>query len=74
MKRLTYQTVGDAQHPQHYCPGYGVKKDDLVQRLGFIEDMIERVCRVLRNEQNPMEALMRIEDIYEEIEEVCEDV
>jgi hypothetical protein len=31
MKRLTYQTVSDERHPQHYCHGPGVKKDDLLQ-------------------------------------------
>lgn len=38
MKRLTYQTVGDATRQAHYCAGYGVKKDDVVQRLGEYED------------------------------------
>lgn len=38
MKRLTYQTVGDATRQAHYCAGYGVKKDDVVQRLGKYED------------------------------------
>lgn len=37
MKRLTYQTVGDARHPQHYCHGPGIRKDDLLQRLGKLE-------------------------------------
>lgn len=38
MKRLTYQTVGDATRQSHYCAGYGIKKDDVVQRLGEYED------------------------------------
>lgn len=38
MKRLTYQTVGDATRQAHYCAGYGVKKDDVVQQLGEYED------------------------------------
>lgn len=38
MKRLTYQTAGDATRQSHYCAGYGVKKDDVVQRLGEYED------------------------------------
>ena len=38
MKRLTYQTAGDATRQAHYCAGYGVKKDDVVQRLGEYED------------------------------------
>lgn len=38
MKRLTYKTVGDATRRPHYCTVPGVKKDDLVQRLGVYED------------------------------------
>ncbi len=38
MKRLTYQTAGDATRQAHYCAGYGIKKDDVVQRLGEYED------------------------------------
>ena len=32
MKKLTYKTVGDATRQAHYCAGYGVKKDDAVQK------------------------------------------
>ncbi|MBQ9860968.1 MAG: hypothetical protein IJO75_01780 [Clostridia bacterium] len=38
MKRLTYWAVGDALRKPHYCAAPGVKKDDLVQRLGVFED------------------------------------
>lgn len=40
MKRLTYKTVGDANRAPHYCHGPGVKKDDLLQRLGLMEELL----------------------------------
>jgi hypothetical protein len=36
--RLTYKTQGDATRGSHYCTGPGIKKDDVVQRLGAYED------------------------------------
>jgi hypothetical protein len=58
--RLTYKTTGDATRASHYCTGPGVKKDDLVQRLGQYEDLglspgemekfIDEHCRVLEEE------------------------
>ena len=36
--RLTYKTQGDATRGSHYCTGPGIKKDDVVQRLGEYED------------------------------------
>lgn len=36
--RLTYKTQGDATRGSHYCAGPGIKKDDVVQRLGEYED------------------------------------
>ena len=38
-ERLTYKTAGDATREPHYCAAPGVKKDDLVQRLGEYEDL-----------------------------------
>lgn len=37
-ERLTYKTQGDATRGSHYCTGPGVRKDDVVQRLGAYED------------------------------------
>lgn len=36
--RLTYKTQGDATRGSHYCTGPGIRKDDVVQRLGEYED------------------------------------
>ena len=43
MKRLTSLTVGDATRRPHYIHGPGVKKDDLLQRLGKCEDALDRI-------------------------------
>lgn len=40
MKRLTGFAVGDATRRPHYIHGPGVKKDDLLQRLGKCEDAL----------------------------------
>lgn len=37
-ERLTYKTQGDATRGSHYCTGPGIRKDDVVQRLGEYED------------------------------------
>lgn len=44
MKRLTGFAVGDATRRPHYIHGPGVKKDDLLQRLGKCEDAL---CRII---------------------------
>lgn len=41
MKRLTSKTAGDATRKPHYIHGPGVKKDDLLQRLGLMEDLLD---------------------------------
>lgn len=41
MNRLTYKSAGDANRRPHYCHGCGIKKDDLLQRLGFLEDILD---------------------------------
>lgn len=64
MKRLTYQTAGDATRQSHYCAGYGVKKDDVVQRLGEYEDAgltPEEVRQALRLLRQSQEALKKAE-------------
>jgi hypothetical protein len=48
VKRLTSLTVGDATRRPHYIHGPGVKKDDLLQRLGKCEDTIERITDAVR--------------------------
>lgn len=53
MKRLTSLTVGDATRRPHYIHGPGVKKDDLLQRLGKCEDAIERIRCVMNNKSIP---------------------
>jgi hypothetical protein len=40
MKRLTSRTAGDATRKPHYIHGPGIKKDDLLQRLGLLEDRL----------------------------------
>lgn len=42
MNRLTYKTAGDTVRRPRYCAAPGVKKDDLIQRLGLYED--ENTC------------------------------
>lgn len=48
MKRLTSLSAGDATRRPHYIHGPGVKKDDLLQRLGKCEDAIERITDAAR--------------------------
>lgn len=67
MKRLTYQTVGDAMHPQHYCHGPGIRKDDLLQRLGKLEDAIERIDRTLTAERSMNAALREIQCVVDQL-------
>lgn len=67
MKRLTYQTVGDARHPQHYCHGPGIKKDDLLQQLGKLEDAVDRIAKTVYAERVPGTAVRKIGDIIAEL-------
>lgn len=68
MKRLTYQTVGDARYPQHYCHGPGVKKDDLLQRLGKLEDAIEKMTGIIQNEKQYVTALRMVGDVIADLD------
>lgn len=68
MKRLTYQTVGDAFRSPHYCHGPGIKKDDLLQRLGLLEDSIGKITSVIRTEPSVPKALKEIEDVIDAME------
>ena len=68
MKRLTYQTVGDAMHPQHYCHGPGIKKDDLLQRLGKLEDAIEKMTGIIQNEKQYVTALRMVGDVIADLD------
>ena len=68
MKRLTYQTVGDAMHPQHYCHGPGIRKDDLLQRLGKLEDAIEKMAAIIRTESQHVTALRMVGDVIADLD------
>ena len=68
MKRLTYQTVGDAMHPQHYCHGPGIRKDDLLQRLGKLEDAIEKMTGIIQNEKQYVTALRMVSDVIADLD------
>ena len=68
MKRLTYQTVGDATHPQHYCHGPGIRKDDLLQRLGKLEDAIEKINGIIQNEKQYVTALRMVGDVIADLD------
>ena len=67
MKRLTYKTVGDCTHPQHYCHGPGIRKDDLLQRLGKLEDAVDRIAKTVYAERVPGTAVRKIGDIIAEL-------
>lgn len=67
MKRLTYKTVGDCKHPPHYCHGPGIRKDDLLQRLGKLEDAFGKIENILRNEASYPKAIREIENTMIEI-------
>ena len=71
MKRLTYKTVGDAFRQPHYCHGPGVKKDDLLQRLGKLEDAIEKINGALFADHVNPRTLDRIKDIIVHLEVEC---
>ena len=61
MKRLTYKTAGDAFRDPHYCHGPGIRKDDLLQRLGKLEDTLERIESVIRSDREAQRAMSMIE-------------
>ena len=69
MKRLTYKTVGDAFREPHYCHGPGIKKDDLLQRLGKLEDAYEQIAKVIYNDRDPGIALHKIASAVTNLEE-----
>lgn len=63
MKRMTSLTVGDATRRPHYIHGPGVKKDDLLQRLGKCEDAIERIISAMYdNELSVFSTISAIKD------------
>lgn len=62
MKRLTSLTVGDATRRPHYIHGPGVKKDDLLQRLGKCEDALERITDAVRGGHNDVRTVAMVKD------------
>lgn len=69
MKRLTYKTVGDAFREPHYCHGPGIRKDDLLQRLGLLEDAVERIETAMRAKHSDPRTLSMIECALIELEQ-----
>lgn len=67
MKRLTYKTIGDTFRQPHYCHGPGVKKDDLLQRLGKLEDAFDRIDRILITERSMNAALREIQCVVDQL-------
>jgi hypothetical protein len=68
MKRLTSLTAGDAMRSPHYIHGPGVKKDDLLQRLGKLEDAIEQINGIIIGERNPVTALRKAGDVIADLD------
>lgn len=62
MKRLTSLTVGDTTRRPHYIHGPGVKKDDLLQRLGKCEDAIQRITDAVRGGHNDVRTVAMVKD------------
>lgn len=63
MKRLTGFAVGDATRRPHYIHGPGVKKDDLLQRLGMCEDALHRIEYAINdNGQSVSSTLSAVKD------------
>lgn len=63
MKRLTSLSAGDATRRPHYIHGPGVKKDDLLQRLGKCEDALHHIIIALDdNELSVSATLFAIRD------------
>lgn len=70
MKRLTSLTAGDATRAPHYIHGPGVKKDDLLQRLGKLEDALERIDNVLLTERSMNTALRQISVVVDALKQI----
>lgn len=68
MKRMTSLTAGDATRAPHYIHGPGVKKDDLLQRLGKLEDAIEQINGIIIDERNPVIALRKAGNVIDSLE------
>lgn len=62
MNRLTSLTAGDATRRPHYIHGTGVKKDDLLQRLGKCEDAIQRITDAVRGGHNDVRTVAMVKD------------
>ena len=62
MKRLTGFAVGDVTRSPHYIHGPGVKKDDLLQRLGKCEDAIQRITDAVRGGHNDARTVAMVKD------------
>lgn len=63
MKRMTSLTVGDATRRPHYIHGPGVKKDDLLQRLGKCEDALDHIINAINdNELSVSSTIFAIRD------------
>lgn len=70
MKRLTGFAVGDATRRPHYIHGPGVKKDDLLQRLGKCEDALERIISAMHdNELSESSTISAIKDALFKLDE-----
>lgn len=70
MKRMTSLTAGDATRAPHYIHGPGVKKDDLLQRLGKLEDAIEQINGIIINEKQYVTALRMVGDVIADLDRV----
>ena len=62
MKRITSLAAGDATRRPHYIHGPGVKKDDLLQRLGKCEDAIQRITDAVRGGHNDVRTVAMVKD------------
>lgn len=74
MKRLTGFAVGDATRRPHYIHGSGVKKDDLLQRLGKCEDAIQRITDAVRRCHDDMSAPRYIAMIRSSLHDLDEQI
>lgn len=68
MKRLTYKTAGDATRSSRYGHGPGVKKDDLLQRLGMLEDAVDQIEKAVYEERVLGTAVRKVGDVIAELE------
>lgn len=70
MERLTGFAVGDATRRPHYIHGPGVKKDDLLQRLGKCEDALHRIIFAINdNELSESSTISAIKDALFKLDE-----